>query len=110
MSKIESSMTKFEVKKFIGKENFNEWQKRVKTLLVQQGIHKILQGKSAKHVGTSDEDWEKTDLKAKNRIQLCLTDEIKYNVMNEETVTRLWSKLEMLYMMKSLSNKLYLKK
>jgi len=31
-------------------------------------------------------------------------------VMNEEMVTRLWSRLETLYIMKSLSNKLYLKK
>jgi len=33
-----------------------------------------------------------------------------YNVMDEETTTRLWSKLETLYMTKILSNKLYLKK
>ena len=33
-----------------------------------------------------------------------------YNVMNEETATELWSRLETLYMTKSLSNKLYLKK
>ena len=33
-----------------------------------------------------------------------------YNVMDEETVTELWSRLEILYMTKSLSNKLYLKK
>ena len=34
MSKIGSSTIKFEVKKFIGKENFSLWQKRVKALLV----------------------------------------------------------------------------
>jgi len=33
-----------------------------------------------------------------------------YNVMNVETVTGLWSRLEMLCMTKSLSNKMYLKK
>ena len=33
-----------------------------------------------------------------------------YNMMDEETATKLWSKLETLYMTKSLSNKLYLKK
>ena len=31
-------------------------------------------------------------------------------MMDKETVTRLWSRLETLYIMKSLSNKLYLKK
>ena len=33
-----------------------------------------------------------------------------YNVMDEEMTTGLWLKLETLYMMKSISNKLYLKK
>jgi len=48
MSKIETFTTKFEVEKFNGKENFGLWQKRVKTLLVQQSLHNTLQGKSAK--------------------------------------------------------------
>ena len=56
MSKIESSTTKFEVEKFNGKGNFSLWQKKVKALLVQQSLHKTLQGKSSKLVGTSDED------------------------------------------------------
>jgi len=49
------------------------------------------------------------DLKAASTIQLCRTDEVIYNVMDEEITTRLWSRLET-YMTKSLSNKLYLKK
>ena len=48
---------------FNGKGNFGLWQKRVKALLVQQGVHKTLQEKSAKSAGTSDEDWEEMDLK-----------------------------------------------
>ena len=58
----------------------------------------------------SDEDWEKLDLKAVSMIQLCLVDEVMYNVMDEEMATGLWLRLETLYMTKSLSNKLYLKK
>ena len=58
MSKIGSSTTKLEVEKFNGKGNFGLWQKRVKTLLVQQGLHKTLQGKSEKPAGTSNENWE----------------------------------------------------
>ena len=48
MSKIGSSMIKFEVEKFYNKEIFNLWQKKVKVLLVQQGNHMTLQGKLAK--------------------------------------------------------------
>jgi len=54
-------------------------------LLVQQGLHKTLQGKVSKPAGTSVEDWEEMDLKAASTIQLCLTDEVMYNVMDEET-------------------------
>ena len=50
------------------------------------------------------------DLKVASTIQLCFADEVMCDVKDEETGTRLWSKLEILYMMKSLSNKLYLKK
>ena len=103
-------MTKFEIKKFNGKENLGLWQKKVKTLLLQQGLHKTLQGKSAKPVSSSNEDWEEMDLKVASTIQLCLADEVMYNVMDEETTIGLWSRLEILYMTKSLSNKLYLKK
>jgi len=53
----------------------------------------------------SNEDWEEMDLKKTSTIQLCLADEVMYNVMNEETVTGLWSRLET-YMTKNLSNKL----
>ena len=109
MSKIGSSTTTFEVEKFNDKGNFRLWQKMVKALLVQQGPHKTLQGKSSKLAGTSDENWEEMDLKAASTIQLCLAEDVMYNMIVEEKATGLWSKLEM-YMMKSLSNKLYLKK
>jgi len=66
--------------------------------------------KSAKHACMSDENWEEMNLKAVSMIQLCLTNELYKTMMDEETATRLWSRLEKLYMTKSLSNKLYLQK
>jgi len=66
--------------------------------------------KVTKLAGMSDEDWEELDLKVISTIRLCLANEVMYNVMNEETTTSLWLRLEILYMTKSLSNKLYLKK
>ena len=42
ISKIEDSTTKFEAKKFNSKRNFNLWEKRVKAMLVQQGLHKTV--------------------------------------------------------------------
>ena len=106
---ISSMATKFDVGKFNGKGNFGLWQKRVKALLIQQGLLKALYGKSSKPA-TMTEEWEEMDLKAASTIQLCLADEVMYNVMDEDTATGLWLRLESLYMTKSLSNKLYLKK
>jgi len=63
MSKIESSTIKFDVEKFNGKENFDLWQKRMKALLVQHGLHKTFQGKSAKPACTSNKDYEEMNLK-----------------------------------------------
>ena len=78
-------------------------------MLVQHGPYKILQGKSAKFVGMSDENCKELDLKATSTILLCLADEVLYNMMDEETAANLWLRIEILYMTKSLSNKLYLK-
>ena len=50
------------------------------------------------------------DLKAVRSIELCLADEVLSNTMGEMTSAGFWLKLESLYMTKSLSNVLYLKK
>ena len=77
---------------------------------MQQVLLKTLQRKLTKPESMSNEDWEEMDLKATSPIQLCLVDEVMYNVLDKKMATRLWSMLETLYMMKSLSNKLYLDK
>ena len=61
---------------------------------MQQGLHKILQGKSSKPAGMSDEDWEEMDLKVASTIQLYFADEVMYNLIDKETVIGLWSRLE----------------
>ena len=65
-------------------------------MLVQQGLHKTLQPKSAKPVGTLNKDWKEMDLKATSMIHQCLLDEVMYNVMDEEMAIGLWSRLETL--------------
>ena len=41
---------------------------------------------------------------------MCLDDEVMYHVMDEESLAAIWLKLESWYMLKSLTNKLLLKK
>ena len=50
--------TKFEVEKFTGKNNFALWKLKVRDLLVQQGLHKVLDGVTKKPTSMSSSDWE----------------------------------------------------
>ena len=76
--------TKFEVKKFNEKNNFSLGQKRMKNLLIQQEIHKVLLGKANKPEKIKNDAWEEMDVKAANAIHLNLSDEVIHNVINEE--------------------------
>jgi hypothetical protein len=108
MEKVQSS--KFEVEKFSGKNNFELWKLKMWDLLVQQGLQKALVGKSKKPTNMTDEDWEDLDARALNTIHLCLADEVLFNIVGEETTTGLWNRLESMYMKKSLTNKIFLKR
>ena len=55
------SSTKFDVVKFDGSGNFGLWQRRVKDLLVQQGMVKALYGKQPE--GMNNMDWKDLEVK-----------------------------------------------
>ena len=57
-----------------------------------------------------DDEWNDIDFRVKALIILSLSDEILYNIMNEETIAGRWCRLKSFYMMKSLSNKFFMKK
>ena len=48
--------------------------------------------------------------KAASAIRLHLTNDVVNNIIDEESACGIWIKLENLYMSKTLTNKLYLKK
>ncbi|KAH9301279.1 hypothetical protein KI387_012862 [Taxus chinensis] len=103
---VKVSSAKFEVEKFNGKKNFELWKLKARDVLVQQGLHKALDGKAKKHVGMDDDDWEELDTKALSAIWLCLADEVLFNIAGEKTVAGLWTKLKSLYMTKSVTNRI----
>ena len=77
-------------------------------MLVQQGLVKALIGKQPE--GTNDKEWKDSKTRPALTIRMCLADEVMYHVMDEESPTTIWLKLEIQYMSKSLTNKLLLKK
>ncbi|GJR12409.1 retrovirus-related pol polyprotein from transposon TNT 1-94 [Tanacetum coccineum] len=95
------------VEKFNGKSNFSLWRVKVRALLKQQGIWAPLAG--PKPADIIDAKFNSLDEKAHSTILLSLSDEVLYEVADEETAAGVWKKLEKLYMTKSLTNKLLLK-
>ena len=69
---------------------------------------KPLSGK--KPEGMNVTDWKDLEMRATSTIRMCLADEVMYHVMDEESPTAILLKLENWYMLKSLKNKLLLKK
>ena len=76
---------------------------------MQQGLHKALDGVTKKPARMSSSDWEDLDARTLSTVQLCLADEVLFNIVGESTTVGLWKKLETLYMTKSLKNRIYLK-
>lgn len=107
----ESTMTatKFDAEKFTGKNDFGLWRIKMKAMLVQQGIADALKGKNGLSEKLTDEQKEEILLKAHSVIILSLSDKVLREVSREETSSRVWTKLEQLYMTKSLANRLYIK-
>ena len=107
---INASIAKIDVVKFDGTGNFGLWQRRVKDLLVQQGLVKALYEKAKKPETIMDDEWEELDMNVVNTIRLYLADELMYDVMDDVSSAAIWLKLESRYMSKSLTNKLNLKR
>ena len=104
-------MAKYEIEKFAGNNNFTLWQRRMKDLLVQQKVHKVLSGKSKMLETIKEVEWGDMEKTTANEIRLNLSDEVLNNINLEDCTTteEIMKKLEELYIEKNLSNKLYLK-
>jgi hypothetical protein len=87
---------KFEVKKFDGHNSFSLWRIKMRALLRQQGLAKVLEPKE-KRIGitTIDEIVERRELEEKAHIiiLLSLSDGVLREVVDEETTVRLWKKV-----------------
>lgn len=58
----------------------------------------------------TDEDWNKSNKKAHSTIRLILSDSVLLNVSNESIAHKLWNRIGEIYQMKSLINKLFMKR
>ncbi|KAH9650187.1 hypothetical protein KPL70_026271 [Citrus sinensis] len=87
----------------------------MEALLITQGLGEALEPTTKKegYEGSSSKSPEiatEIDKKARSTIILSLSDSVIREVAKERTVAELWTKLENMYMTKSLANRLYIKK
>lgn len=95
-------MDNLKVDKFTGRNSFSLWQIKTRALLNQQGLWAPLK---TKITGPVTAEMAILEEKAHSTILLALADDIITEIAEEETAFGLWSKLESLYMTKSLTNK-----
>ncbi|KAJ4708888.1 Retrovirus-related Pol polyprotein from transposon TNT 1-94 [Melia azedarach] len=102
--------SKFDIEKFIGENDFNLWRIKMRPLLVHQGLEEAVKG--TYEMSDTLTEKEKRDIltKAHSVIVLSLGDKVLREVSKQKTAAKLWTKLESLYMKKSLANKLYRKR
>ena len=67
--------TKYKVEKFDGRNSFNLWRVKMRALLVQQGLLKVLSSKHKLPESMFENEKEELEMKTHSAIQLCLADE-----------------------------------
>ena len=84
------STIEYDIEKFYDKGNFSLWRRRMKDLLIQQGVHKALLGKEKKPETMKDVEWVEMDEKVASAICLKLGDEVIHNILEAKTTKEVW--------------------
>jgi hypothetical protein len=97
--------SKWGIEKFTGSNDFGLWKVKMQAVLIQQKYEKALKGEGALPVTMTQA--EKTEMldKARSAIVLCLGDKVSRDIAKEPIAASMWSKLESLYMTKSLAHR-----
>ncbi|CAL2270057.1 unnamed protein product [Prunus armeniaca] len=95
------------LKPFDGKDDFTDWQRMMKNVLIQQDLDDALSGE--KPASMTDTTWTKVLKKAKSSIEIHLTRFVRTHITEKMTAQEAWEKLENVYMGKTVSNKLFSK-
>ena len=105
-----TTSTKFDIEKFDCTMSVSLWRIKMKAIFTLQGLQKAFLGIENMPKSVSWEEKQEQDQKTLSVIQLCLSNEVLREIAQEKTTDGLWSKLDSLYMTKSLIGKLHLKK
>ncbi|KAK2441188.1 alpha carbonic anhydrase [Trifolium repens] len=101
--------SEWEIEKFTGSKDFGLWKVKMRALLTHHKCVEALKGVTQMSTKLSNAVKTEMDKKALSSIILCLGDKVLREVARETSATTMWSKLDSLYMTKSLAQKQYLK-
>ena len=101
---------KIDVEEFSG-TNLEMWKLKIEDLLIDWDLWDVVHEKKLRPIDpTLPIEYDVRDRKDKSLIRLCLTNPILINFHDESTTKKLWKKLSDLYQVKSLVNKIFLRK
>jgi hypothetical protein len=100
--------SKWDIEKFTKDNDFGLWKVKMEAVLIQQKCEKALKGEDALPVTLSQAERIEMVDKTRSSIVLCLGDNFFRYVVKEPTAASMWSKLESLYMTKSLAHRKFL--
>ena len=103
--------SRFEAKKFTGKNDFGLWRMKIKAMLIQQGLADALNKDDPTVVLDDKAKSKRAEVlaKAHSVVVLSLGDKVLREVSKETTALGILEKCEDLYMTKSLANRLFVK-
>ncbi|KAK2458378.1 alpha carbonic anhydrase [Trifolium repens] len=101
--------SKWEIEKFTDDNDFGLWKVKMRALLTHNKCVEALKGVTQMSATLSDAEKTEMDEKALSSIILCLGDKVLREVARETSAAAMWSKLDALYMTKSLAHKQCLK-
>ena len=97
---------KFEIEKFNGK-NFSLWKLKIKAILRKEKCLDAIEGRPT---GIADDKWKEMDDNAVANFHLAMADSVLSSVAEKKTAKEIWDVLTKLYEVKSLHNKIFLKR
>ncbi|GMJ14768.1 hypothetical protein HRI_005146000 [Hibiscus trionum] len=99
--------TKFDIEKFNGR-NFSLWKLKIKAILRKNGCLAAISERPADF--TDNKKWNEMDENAIADLHLALADEVLSSIEEKKTAKEIWDHLAKLYEVKSLHNKIFLKR
>ena len=103
---VKTMATKFEIEKFNGR-NFSLWKLKIRAILRKDNCLDAIDGRPA---DITDEKWKEMDDNAVANLHLAMADSVLSSIAEKKTAKEIWDTLIKLYEVKSLHNRIFLKR